>query len=234
MTFFSYIAECFKSFLTFLGLFKSKKPFSEDAEQPILPPRRADEVDDSQTSCNVPISSEHRGSLRFSVQYFPMENRLRVTILDAKDLPAMDANGKADPYVELSVRPSGSSKKFQTDVKNNCLNPTFNQSFDFILNESVWNDEQSELFLKLKDKDIGTADELIGVVQIPLGMLDLKQIKTYHCLLLDDTNNTGNGGTKTKNGSSSSSAADTAQLNLKISELTGTVYDLEQQIVSFR
>ena len=85
--------------------------------------------------------------------------------------------------------------------------------------------------MKLKDKDIGTADELIGVVQIPLGMLDLKQIKTYHCLLLDDTNNTGNGGTKTKNGSS---AADTAQLNLKISELTGTVYDLEQQIVSFR
>ena len=46
----------------------------------------------------------------------------------------------------------------------------------------------------------------------------------------------GAGGTKTKrrcqDGGGSMGAADAALLNLKISELTGTVYDLEQQIVS--
>ena len=242
MTFFSYIAECFKGILIFWGVLKSKKQSdNEDAEQPILPPSRKDEVDSSQRKNSlIPASSSeklHRGSLRFSVQFFPLENRLCVTILDAKDLPAMDSNGKADPYVELSVRPLGSSKKFQTEVKNNCLNPTFNQSFDFVLNESVWNDAQSELFLKLKDKDIGSKDELIGVVRIPLDMLDLKQIKTYHCLLLDNSSAESAGGTKTKRrcqdgGGGSIGAADAALLNLKISELTGTVYDLEQQIVS--
>ena len=232
MTFFSRVAEWFKKLLIFLGLSSPSKPYRQEDVEQLISSTCPDELDGKKRRGNEEFSApttppncaEHKGSLRFSIQYFPRENRLTVTILDAKDLPSMDANGMADPYVEVSIRPQGSSKRFQTTVKTKCLNPIFNQSFDFVLSESVWNDPQSALLLKLKDKDIGTADDLIGIVRIPLDMLDLKQIKTYNCLLLDHGKSKGN--------NDIISSADAAKLNLKISELTGTVYDLEQQNVS--
>ena len=51
---------------------------------------------------------------------------LRVTIIDACNLPPMDADGKADPYIEVSLRPG--QKKFSTTIKPNSLNPTFNEN----------------------------------------------------------------------------------------------------------
>jgi hypothetical protein len=51
---------------------------------------------------------------------------------DAWDLPPMDYDGKADPYVEVSLRP-GHNKKFTTAIKTNSLNPTFNETFEFHL-----------------------------------------------------------------------------------------------------
>ena len=162
------------------------------------------------------------GTLRFSVKFYSRENRLNVTVLDAIDLPALDACGTSDPYVEVSIRPLGT--KFTTQIKTKCLNPTFNESFDFTLTEEQWNDPKNNLVLKLKDKDYGAIDELIGVIRLPLDMLDLTQDKTYSCLVL-------HGGTgKNKNGGSISAAA-AAKLNLKISALSSSVYQLEQQIV---
>ena len=45
---------------------------------------------------------DKQGSLRFRLQYMPKRDILSVTILDAQDLPAMDSDGKSDPYVEVS------------------------------------------------------------------------------------------------------------------------------------
>ena len=50
-------------------------------------------------------------------------------ISDAWDLPPMDPDGKADPYVEVSLRPG--HKKFTTAIKTNSLNPTFNETYEF-------------------------------------------------------------------------------------------------------
>ena len=44
---------------------------------------------------------DKQGSLRFRLQYMPKRDILSVTILDAQDLPAMDSDGKSDPYVEV-------------------------------------------------------------------------------------------------------------------------------------
>ena len=44
---------------------------------------------------------DKQGSLRFRLQYMPKRDLLSVTILDAQDLPAMDSDGKSDPYVEV-------------------------------------------------------------------------------------------------------------------------------------
>ncbi len=41
----------------------------------------------------------------------------------------MDPDGKADPYVEVSLRPG--HKKFTTAIKTNSLNPTFNETYEF-------------------------------------------------------------------------------------------------------
>ena len=51
--------------------------------------------------------------------------------IDACDLPPMDANGKSDPYVVVSIRPpskGGEPKQHKTAVHRNTLNPTFNET----------------------------------------------------------------------------------------------------------
>jgi hypothetical protein len=58
---------------------------------------------------NIPLTmhkiefKDKCGSLRFRLQYMSKRDNLSVTILDAQDLPAMDSNGKSDPYVEVST-----------------------------------------------------------------------------------------------------------------------------------
>ena len=98
---------------------------------------------------------------------------LRVTVIDASNLPPMDMNGKADPYIEVSLRPG--QKKFTTSIKTYCLNPTFNETEDFSVTQNEM--ENSELVLKVMDSDFPQADELIGVIRLPLKSLDLKTVK---------------------------------------------------------
>ena len=38
---------------------------------------------------------------RFRVEYMASREIFRVTVIDACDLPAMDSDGKSDPYVEV-------------------------------------------------------------------------------------------------------------------------------------
>ena len=63
------------------------------------------EVDTENISLKMQTSEfkDKCGSLRFRLQYVPNRDNLSVTILDAQDLPAMDSNGKSDPYVEVST-----------------------------------------------------------------------------------------------------------------------------------
>lgn len=42
----------------------------------------------------------------------------------------MDRNGMSDPYIKLSILPER-KPKFETKIKRNNLNPTFNETFQF-------------------------------------------------------------------------------------------------------
>ena len=70
-----------------------------------------DETDVEIDTENIPLImhkiefKDKCGSLRFRLQYMPNRDNLSVTILDAQDLPAMDSNGKSDPYVEVRCTP---------------------------------------------------------------------------------------------------------------------------------
>ncbi|KAJ4709072.1 synaptotagmin-5-like [Melia azedarach] len=60
---------------------------------------------------------------------------LSVTVISAEDLPAVDLMGKADPYVVLTMKKSETRNK--TRVVNDCLNPVWNQTFDFVVEDGL-------------------------------------------------------------------------------------------------
>ncbi|CAI9758930.1 unnamed protein product [Fraxinus pennsylvanica] len=60
---------------------------------------------------------------------------LSVTVISAEDLAPTDLMGKADPYVVLIMKKTESKNK--TRVVNNSLNPVWNQTFDFVVEDGL-------------------------------------------------------------------------------------------------
>ncbi|KAH7671919.1 Enolase-like N-terminal protein [Dioscorea alata] len=72
---------------------------------------------------------------------------LTVTVISAQDLPSMDVLGKADPYVVLSMKKTETKNK--TRVVSDNLNPTWNQTFDFVVEDGL----HDMLILEVWDHD---------------------------------------------------------------------------------
>ncbi|KAL6554548.1 Synaptotagmin-5 [Orobanche hederae] len=72
---------------------------------------------------------------------------LSVTVISAEDLPPADMMGKADPYVVLTLKKTESKNK--TRVVNDSLNPVWNQTFDFVVEDGL----HDMLILELWDHD---------------------------------------------------------------------------------
>ncbi|XP_028760756.1 synaptotagmin-5 isoform X1 [Neltuma alba] len=60
---------------------------------------------------------------------------LSVTVISAEDLPPADMMGKADPYVVLIMKKTENKNK--TRVVNDNLNPVWNQTFDFVVEDGL-------------------------------------------------------------------------------------------------
>ncbi|PON59494.1 Synaptotagmin-like mitochondrial-lipid-binding domain containing protein [Trema orientale] len=60
---------------------------------------------------------------------------LSVTVISAEDLPPADLMGKADPYVVITLKKAGTKNK--TRVVNDSLNPVWNQTFDFVVEDGL-------------------------------------------------------------------------------------------------
>ncbi|KAG6421158.1 hypothetical protein SASPL_117707 [Salvia splendens] len=72
---------------------------------------------------------------------------LSVTVISAEDLEPADLMGKADPYVVLTMKKTGLKNK--TRVVDECLNPVWNQTFDFVVEDGL----HDMLTLELWDHD---------------------------------------------------------------------------------
>ncbi|KAL7239658.1 hypothetical protein ACSBR2_005533 [Camellia fascicularis] len=72
---------------------------------------------------------------------------LSVTVISAEDLPPADLMGKADPYVVVTMKKTESKNK--TRVVNESLNPVWNQTFDFVVEDGL----HDMLILEVWDHD---------------------------------------------------------------------------------
>ncbi|GFY99689.1 calcium-dependent lipid-binding (CaLB domain) family protein [Actinidia rufa] len=72
---------------------------------------------------------------------------LSVTVISADDLAPADVMGKADPYVALILKKTETKNK--TRVVNDCLNPVWNQTFDFVVEDGL----HDMLILEVWDHD---------------------------------------------------------------------------------
>ena len=93
------------------------------------------------------------------------EAQVRVSILRARNLMAMDRSGTSDPYAVLTLS-SRPAKKKQTRVVFKELSPVWNAKFDFS-SENFWDDN---LEVSVFDKDL-LSDDRIGKVSISLADL---------------------------------------------------------------
>ncbi|XP_030955785.1 synaptotagmin-4 isoform X1 [Quercus lobata] len=83
---------------------------------------------------------------------------LSVTVISAEDLPVVDLMGKADPYVILTMKKS--ETKARTRVLNNNLNPAWNQTFDFVVEDAL----HEMLIAEVWDHDTFGKDKIGSVV----------------------------------------------------------------------
>ena len=87
-------------------------------------------------------------------------SKVKVEVIDAKDLIPMDRNGLSDPYVVLEL----GSQREQTKYIRETLNPVWNEEFAF-------NIETGDETIKVEvwDKDVLPPDDFEGKVEIKIG-----------------------------------------------------------------
>ncbi|XP_034941538.1 protein unc-13 homolog 4B isoform X4 [Chelonus insularis] len=94
------------------------------------------------------------GMLTVRAQF--ISNSLNVQILNARNLRAMDSNGKCDPYVKVRLLPEekfNDIKVPKTHVQKETLFPLFDEIFNIPLTSEQRNIEDAIVVFEVKDKD---------------------------------------------------------------------------------
>ncbi|XP_069483745.1 multiple C2 and transmembrane domain-containing protein 1 isoform X3 [Ambystoma mexicanum] len=90
-----------------------------------------------------------------------------LTLIEGKDLKAMDANGLSDPYVKFRL----GHQKYKSKTMPKTLNPQWREQFDFHLYE----EHGGIIDITVWDKDAGKRDDFIGRCQVDLSTLSKEQ-----------------------------------------------------------
>jgi Ca2+-dependent lipid-binding protein len=101
--------------------------------------------------------------------------KITVEIVEAKDLPAMDLNGKADPYVEVMLT-GREHKKTSTQMKTR--SPVWNEKFEFPYFEHDW--LRGSITLRAYDWDKLTDDDYIGDCVISMVSINKKNTDAWY------------------------------------------------------
>merc|ERR1719289_590240 len=120
-------------------------------------------------------SNQYLGGLCISLRYVPSSGKLTVAVLEARKLKKMDITGASDPYVKLKLFDAKNKrigKKKKTSVKSCNLNPYWNESFVFIIDEMDM--KKVTLDITVCDYDLIGGGDPIGKI-----MLGWTQNKSY-------------------------------------------------------
>lgn len=111
------------------------------------------------------------GRLHLRLKYDFDRSDLHVHLIEAHDLRGSDEGGFSDPYVRVSLLPGVDSRKRQTSVHRNEVNPFFDEHFKFpVTHEEL---QAKELLLQVFDYDRFSRNDIIGEVRITMEELDV-------------------------------------------------------------
>ncbi|XP_071368526.1 synaptotagmin Va [Centroberyx affinis] len=111
---------------------------------------------------------EKLGDVCISLRYVPTAGKLTVNIMEAKNLKKMDVGGLSDPFVKVVLQHNGKRlKKKKTSVKQNTLNPYFNESFSFEIPFSQI--QKVQVLITVYDYDKLGSNDAIGKCWIGFG-----------------------------------------------------------------
>eukprot|EP00117_Sycon_ciliatum_P048865 scpid21975/ scgid0210/ Synaptotagmin-2; Synaptotagmin II len=127
------------------------------------------------------------GQLQIKLEYITASCALRVHVLRAIGLPAMDIGGTSDPFVKvllidtLQITPAGKVLKIESSWKtkheSKTLNPEFDVHYDMMCPPSIPL-QRLGILLQVYDYDRLSRNDIIGHAWVPLSDLDLTSIPT--------------------------------------------------------
>ncbi|XP_043920068.1 multiple C2 and transmembrane domain-containing protein 1 isoform X1 [Protopterus annectens] len=98
-----------------------------------------------------------------------------VTLIEGRNLKAMDANGLSDPYVKFRM----GHQKYRSKTMPKTLNPQWREQFDFHL----YDEQGGVLDIAVWDKDAGKRDDFIGRCQVDLSTLNKEKTHKLELVL---------------------------------------------------
>jgi len=122
----------------------------------------AQTIEEWKDLCSVKVDDQYLGDICFSLRYVPTSGKLTVGILECKNLKKMDITGASDPYVKIKLLDSKGKrigKKKKTTVKMCNVNPYYNESFVFIVEQEMLRRVNLELIVADYDR-IGSSDPI--------------------------------------------------------------------------
>ncbi|KAF6125716.1 multiple C2 and transmembrane domain containing 1 [Phyllostomus discolor] len=125
----------------------------------ILTPKEGEHRDVFQTQ-SLRLSDAHRKSHLW-------RGIVSITLIEGRDLKAMDSNGLSDPYVKFRL----GHQKYKSKIMPKTLNPQWREQFDFHLYE----ERGGIIDITAWDKDAGKRDDFIGRCQVDLSALSREQ-----------------------------------------------------------
>jgi hypothetical protein len=109
------------------------------------------------------LQMECKGKPVFCHVVFFVHPVLQVSIVEGKDLPVMDLNGKSDPFMELKC--GKNTYKTKTIKKN--LNPQWNEHCEFKLDAHL----DDLLYISVYDWDMLSSNDIMGRCVVTMSAL---------------------------------------------------------------
>uniref|UniRef100_A0A1I7U3I3 Rabphilin-3A n=1 Tax=Caenorhabditis tropicalis TaxID=1561998 RepID=A0A1I7U3I3_9PELO len=128
------------------------------------------------------ITASSLGSITLTLTYNSADKKLRIHLIRAKNLKAMDSNGFSDPYVKFHLLPGNTkATKLTSKTIEKTLNPEWNEEMSYY---GITEEDKEKKILRVTvlDRDrIGS--DFLGETRIALKKLNDNEMKKFNLYL---------------------------------------------------